>query len=90
MRLIFSQANKHCPPWEGGHPRCQWRQVLSKANQIETSGALMLALQLAAQTSQSSAKKALLLCRLQAPAKRWHFSLLCGSYSVPLSPHPCA
>lgn len=30
MRLIFSQANKHCPPQEGGHPRCQWRQLFRK------------------------------------------------------------
>ena len=55
---------------------------------METSGALTVARSLAAATSQTPAKKALLPRRLQAPAKLWHFSSLHGSSRVPLSPLP--
>lgn len=85
MRLI-SQANKHCPPQGGTHAARE--AALSKANQMETSGAMMVAQPLTAMISQTPAKKALLPCRLQAPAKLWHFSCLHGSSRVPLPPLP--
>lgn len=55
---------------------------------METSGAPMVALPLAAVAFQTPAKKALLPHRLQDPAKFWHFSSLHDSSWVPAVPPP--
>lgn len=91
MRLIFSQANKHfcvCPPREEGHPRCQWRQLFRKPTKWKTAMLRWWLLQLAAQTSQTPAKKALLPRRLLAPAKLWHFFISVWILQCPAVPPP--
>lgn len=87
MRIIFSQANRHCPP-RGGHAAGE--AALSKTDQMETSSALMVAQPLTAMTSQSPAKKGPSVPQASSSSKALAFFISARLLQGPAVLHPCA